>query len=197
MLRTMLMGCVLVFSLWSPGRALADKLDDFKEAANKRGCQAIPYKSERETCQEEQAKKDAQCRNFSCKRKEVEKRLETLREKRQSLADVRSRDPNNARAIADLEDVIQKLAMELKELKNYAEQARPRCESCIKARETVQRVFGNVISTIKNESDPVLKPYIDRLVEHFEQEAKEHVTPLTEVKDALAGCEWVIREINW
>ena len=50
---------------------------------------------------------------------------------------------------------------------------------------------------VKNENDPALKPYVDKLVEHFEKGAAEHVKPLEEAKTALANCEWVIREINW
>ena len=56
MLRSILLGSVVVFALfvlWSPRRALADKLDDFKEAVKETGCRAIPYNSERGECKDQ------------------------------------------------------------------------------------------------------------------------------------------------
>lgn len=171
------------------GVAVADKLDDFKEAAGKTGCDAIPYSSERSECKSQQEKKNASCKDFACNRAEVEKLQEKLKEKRQNLADAKSR--NNEAAVPDLERAIKALEEELKARKAEAHKRIERCDDCIEARQNVQKVFAAVKSRVKNESDPALKPYIDQLVGHYDQGAKEHEKPLEEVKNALASCKWV------
>jgi septal ring factor EnvC (AmiA/AmiB activator) len=167
------------------GVAAADKLEDFKEAAGKTGCEAIPYSSERSECKSEQDKKNTACKDLGCERPKVEKLLETLKEKRQNLADAKSR--NNQAAIPDLEKAIKELEDALKARKAEAQRRVDRCEDCIEAREKVQKVFREV----KGESDPALKPYVDQLVQHYDRGAQEHVKPLEEARAALANCEWV------
>ncbi len=179
----------LAFPLCLVGVAVADKLDDFKEAASKSGCKAIPYSTDREKCEGLQTKKDAACKDFGCNRGEVEKLQERLKEKRQNLADAKSR--NNEAAVPDLEKAIKALEEELKARKAEAQKRIERCEDCIEARVDVQKWFSAVKSKVKDESDPALKPYIDKLVGHFEQGAKDHEKPINDVKDALAGCKWV------
>jgi chromosome segregation ATPase len=195
MLRYLVVGSALVFMLWSPKNTAADKLDDFKEAASKAGCQAIPYSSERSECEDQQRRKDSECKDFGCARSEVEKLLEKLKEKRQNLSDAKSR--KNESAIQDLENTVKELEKDLKERKNIAEKRINRCKDCISARERVQRVFSDVKSRVQNESDIALKSYVDKLVEHYEKGAAEHVKPLEEVRAALSNCEWVVREVNW
>ena len=171
------------------GVAGADKVEDFKEAAGKTGCEAIPYSSERSECKSEQEKKNAACKDLGCERPKVEKLLETLKEKRQNLADAKSR--NNQAAIPDLEKAIKELEDALKARKAEAQRRVERCEDCIEARENVQEVFLEVKAKVKGESDPALKPYVDQLVQHYDKGAQEHVKPLDEAKAALANCKWV------
>jgi hypothetical protein len=44
---------------------------------------------------------------------------------------------------------------------------------------------------VKGESDEALKPYIDRLVNHYDKGTEEHVKPIEDVKRALENCKWV------
>ena len=180
--------------LWTSGHAHADKLDDFREAAGKTGCEAIPYSSERSDCNEQQRRKNSTCRDFGCSRDQVEQLLEKLKEKRQSLADARSR--KNESVVADLEATVAELEGDLRDRKAKAEQKINRCNDCITARERVQRVFSDTIAKVKGESDSALQEYIRILVEHFQNGAVEHVKPLDEVRAALSNCEWAYREIN-
>lgn len=169
--------------------AHADKLSDFKEAAGKTGCQAMPYNSERRSCEDAQRKKDELCKEFGCSRDKVEKQLEKLKEKRKNLEEAKSR--KNEAAIPDLEKAVKELEESLKEAKETATERVRRCENCILARQAVQKVFATVKGMVKGESDEALKPYIEKLVEHYDKGTAEHVKPLEEVKGALENCKWV------
>src|SRR5690606_13976203 len=143
------------------------------------GCEAVPYSSERSECKSRQASKDSLCKSFGCELGGAEKALKELEQKRKSLAEARSR--NNQAAIPALEKHVTRLEAELKRLKSDAEAKINRCDACIKAREEVQRVFTRVRTKVKGETDPALKPYIDKLVAHFDKGAQDHVKPINDV----------------
>ena len=185
----LIIGIALAFALLPAGLARADKVDDFKQAAGKSGCEAIPYSSEKGTCKGKQSHKDSVCKGFGCERPEAEKLLGKLKEKRKNLADAKSR--NNQSAVPGLEHDINELLVRLEKLRSDAKQKIGVCENCIKAREEVQKVFGAVKSKVAAERDPVLKQYIDTLVAHYEKGAKEHEDPIKQVNAALTHCKWV------
>jgi hypothetical protein len=183
----MLVGLVVVAFA---GVATADKVDDFKEASGRTGCLAIPYESERRDCESTQRKmKEEICKDFSCPKAEVEKNLKRLKEKRESLADAKSR--NNESAVPDLEREIRRLEDELKSAKSDAEKRVRRCEDCASARQDVQKIFAKVRSMVKGESDEALKPFVDRLVSHYERGTDAHVQPIEDAKRAAENCKWV------
>lgn len=179
----------VVVAILTSSLASADKLDDFKEAAGNTGCKAIPYRSERDDCESRQNDKNNICKAFSCDRAEVEKSLDKLKEKRQSLTDAKSR--NNNDAVPDLERAIKDLEDFLGQSKSEARRRSTVCEDCISAREKVQKVYGSVRSSVKNENDAALQPYIDKLIKLYDDGSEAHVKPIEEVKNALENCKWV------
>lgn len=55
----------------------------------------------------------------------------------------------------------------------------------------MQRVFSDVKSKVKDERDPALNPYVEKLVSHYESEAERHVRPIEEARRARENCAWV------
>lgn len=191
--RFLVAGPVVIGVLWS-GVLLADKLDDFKEAASRTGCDAIPYSSDRSDCRSAQDDKDSRCRAFSCSRDEAERQLEKYKEKKKNLDEARAR--KNESAIRDLERAVKEIEDDLKERKYEADKRVDRAEACISAREKVQRVFSYVRSKVKDERDDALKPYAEKLASHYETEGERHARPIEEVKNARDNCRWV-RSMSW
>jgi len=182
-------GPAFVYALCFAAPALADKVDDFRTAASKSGCDAIPYTSEWRDCGTRRDAKERSCKDFGCSRGEVEKLLERLKEKRQNLADAKSR--NNEAAVPDLERAIATIEEDLKTRKDEAYRRIRTCDECIAARKAVQKLFADVKAMVQGEADPLLQPYIEKLVAHYDKGAAEHVKPLEEVVQALDNCKWV------
>lgn len=183
-----------LFVLFASSVADADKLDDFKDAASRSGCEAVPYSSERSDCKSRQSDKDALCRDFSCSRGDAEKLLEKYKDKKRSLEEARAR--KNESAVRDLENVVKEIDERLREQRSAAEGRIRRAEDCVSAREKVQRVFSEVKSKVKDERDPALKPFVEKLVSHYEDEAERHLKPIEEVKRARENCAWVY-SMSW
>jgi chromosome segregation ATPase len=200
MLKRMVTGILFASGLWLSRDAAADKIDDFKDGASRKGCDAIPYRGfwgsrdERRVCEELSREKDNTCTAFSCEKREAEKALENYKEKKKNLDDAKSR--KNEAAIPDLEAAVKKLDEELKTRKSEAEKRIRRCDDCIKAREAVQTQFAKVKDMVKNETDKDLQQYVRDLVSQFEAGAESHVKPLEEVKGARSNCDWVSR-MSW
>lgn len=191
----LIVGAIFVVATCLPGPVLADKLDDFKAAAGRSKCQAIPYSSDRRDCENASTAKGIACTEIGCSKNDVEKLLEKYKEKKQNLLDAKNR--KNDAAIPDLEKAVQKLDDALKEVKSRAKNTLvARCKECIAAREKVQTIFATVKSKVQGESDKALSPYVNVLVAHFEEGAREHIHPLNEVKTALTNCQFVA-DISW
>lgn len=180
------MFALLVWSSASPNEAVAGKLEDFKEAASKRGCEAVPYADERRECKDRSDEKEKYCTEFSCDKRGADKALETLKEKRESLENAKNR--KDEQAIPNLERAIRELEDQLKERKYEAQRRITRCEECIRRRESVQDQFKRVKNMVKNETDKELQQYVSTLVDHYEQGEQEHVEPINQVKNALSNC---------
>lgn len=186
-------GLVMAGVLW-PSMILADKLDDFKEAASRTGCEAIPYSSDRSDCKSAQEKKDDRCRDFSCRRDEAERQLEKYKEKKKNLEEARER--KNESAIRDLERAVKEIEDDLKDRKYDAGKRFDRAGACIDARLDVQKVFTYVRGMVEREFDEALKPYKERLITHYRSEAERHEKPISEVRNAQENCNRV-RSMSW
>jgi DNA repair exonuclease SbcCD ATPase subunit len=173
------------------GTAAADKLEDFKHAAANKGCDAIPYSSERSSCTNLSSAKERACQDFSCPLDTFKKKLETLATKKKNLEEARSR--KNESAAKDLEKKIAELEEDLKTMKRDAKPRVERANLCVKARQAVQAHFDKIEKTVKSERDETLKSYITKLVEHYGAEKIRHVAPIRQVEQARAKCEQIMR----
>lgn len=188
-------GCVvfvLMFSL--SGKAVADKLDDFKEAVNKEGCEAIPYQSERITCKDRSGDKDKICQGFTCDKADVTKDLETYKEKLKNLEDAKER--NNEQGARSLEETVKSLEEKLEGHKKLAKERIENGYDCLETRERVQRSFSDGKQMVQAETDLALQQYVPDLIRKYESGREQHIGPMQETTKAIENCKWV-SEISW
>jgi hypothetical protein len=185
---------VFAFMLCLSGNAAADKVDDFKDAVKEKGCKAIPYQSERNTCKDRSNDKDLICQGFTCDKAEVVKDLETYKEKRKNLQDAKDRkDEQSARS---LEETVKALEEKLEGHKRLAKERIENGLDCLEARERVQRSFSDAKQMVQAETDSALQPYIPDLVRIYEIGKDEHIVPMQQTTMAIENCRWV-SEIVW
>lgn len=168
--------------------------DDFREAAGKKGCEAIPYAKEKGECNTLHEDQERVCRNYSCDRELVEKTLQKYKDKTQSLQTAKNR--NNQEAAESLEETVKELDEKLKEYKEAASETYHKCYDRLEARERVQRIFSDASGKVSQETDPGAKQYIPTLLGIYKVGRDEHVVPNQQVTAAADTCKWV-SEISW
>jgi hypothetical protein len=185
---------VFAFMLCLPGNAAADKVDDFKEAATKDGCEAIPYQSERNTCKDRSNNKDKICKDFSIDRADVKKDLETYKEKRKNLQD--AKDRKDEQSVRSLEKTVKSLDEKLEGHKKLAKELIDQGYRCLEARELVQRSFSDAKQMVTAETNQALQQYVPNLVRIYEDGRQRHIVPMQQTTTAIENCKWV-SEISW
>lgn len=180
----------LALVLATASTASADKLSDFKTAADKKGCEAIPYSSERSDCKTYSRAKDDACNTkFSCDLRGHKKLLETLKEKQKNLNDAKAR--NNKESASALEKTVADLKGKIDKARKDARSNLQQADKCISAREKVQKHFERVRSLVEREREEALKPFVTKLVDHYKSEKETHQRPIKEVEQARGNCDEV------
>src|SRR5258706_16078618 len=150
-----LLGCAIALALPA---AFAQTADDFKQGAQQRGCQSIPYSNHRDKCVQEQSDAKDWCEgkgNMSCGD------LDTrgLRDQIRSLEDgIRSAQSANKRdAVSDLENKKRAAQVTLEGNRKEAERRLYNNEKCIDFRKRTQQVFRDVESRLSNDRNDSAK----------------------------------------
>jgi hypothetical protein len=185
---------VFAFMLCLSGNAAADKLADFKEAAGKDGCEAVPYSSERQACKDRSNDKNRICKDFSCDKAAVTKDLEEYKEKSKNLQDAKQR--KDEQSVRSLESTVKSLNDKLEGHKRLAKELIKSGYDCLAAREMVQRSFSDAKQMVSAESDQALKQYVPDLVRKYDNGRQEHIVPMQQATRAIDNCKWV-SEISW
>lgn len=209
---------VLVFSLFSNSLAVADKADDFKDAATKTGCESIPYSDQRNQCRSQQAYVDEWCKGSrgptSCtpnakvtlinKQVTEYRELDELSNKRKEVEEKRARasDDSEKRKWTDaLEDLDKKineskrtldqLAKEISSYKDRVHQTIDTLNKCIDYREAVMNVFSYSTDKVRGDasSDQALRPYAQTLLDEWAGEIKGHRKQIEEKQNAIETCK--------
>lgn len=196
--------------------AWADKLDDFKEAVNKIGCESIPYSDLRSNCKSQQsdvhdwcdgAKGPVTCdigvtRDLQSKLDREQRNQEALKDKRRDLDDKRSHasdDQEKSRLTSEIEaadkDIeastkkVEDLKSDLSKRKDLIEKTMYTLNKCIDYRRAVMNVFAYALDKVRGENDPSIKPYAEQLRDKYEESKSGHEEQISNKNNSLETCK--------
>jgi chromosome segregation ATPase len=205
--------CVLLFV--APARAAV--LDDFKTAVAAadadQGCASIPYEDYREQCTRKGADVERWCKTEPRKCEGLETKplidkisgmsdkIASLKQDRDKLNDQKSSASEEQRhdleqQISDIEKQIYDMSKELDFTKTSLETDKSDADkriynggNCVTARNDVQAVFKSASSKADGESEPEISPLAKRLIDYWDNGAKNHEVELQKAKDAIDYCQ--------
>lgn len=196
--------------------ALAGVGDDFKDAANRDGCEAIPYSSERSSCISAGRDVDDWCKNssrrWSCddldpsgltrnienvnsKISDLKKEKDDLEYKRNNAKDENERKDYERKIDekkAQIEELQKKVDAWTKQLTDEKSKARDREEigsKCVANRIVVQRIFADVKTKVQRESDPDAKQYASKLVDKYTAAERGHQEAIDITNRGIEKCK--------
>jgi hypothetical protein len=182
--------------------AWADKLQDFKDAVSKTGCDGIPYTDQRTNCSSQQSDVHSWCdgergpvscevgvtRNILQNFISEQKNNDGLKEKREHLTD------NSAKEAIDKE--IEASSRKLEDLKKQLEDRKysigkimDTINKCIDYRRAVMNTFAYALDKVRNENEPEIKPYAEQLRDRYEESKSGHETQITNRENSLDTCK--------
>jgi hypothetical protein len=197
--------------------ALADKLDDFRDAVTGDGCDSLPYSDLRNTCRSQQSEVHPWCDGargpINCtagvRTDDIKRQLDTeqqrqngLKDKRRDVDDKRSRasdDAEKAKWKTELESVekeieaskkkIEDLKADLDKRKDFVDKATYTLGKCIDYRRAVMNVFEYATDKVRGESDSDIKPYAQRLRDKYPVAISGHKEQIDNKTNALETCK--------
>jgi chromosome segregation ATPase len=195
---------------------LASVADDFKDASNRDGCEAIPYSSERDSCRSAGRDVDEWCKNsskkWSCddldpsglnrnidnansKIDDLKKEVDDLDHKRNSSSDESERRDLESK-IREKRDQIDALQAKVDAWKRQIDSERSMArdrqdigERCVANRITVQKLFAAVKSKVQSESDPDAQQYVSKLVDKYTAAEKGHQEAIDITNRGIDKCK--------
>jgi len=173
-----------------------DTLEQFKNASEKRGCNAIPYSDLKRDCKSKQQEKDSECKGYSCDPKAAKKLKTEVNKTAKAIDDFEDTDQDENTYSKEFRKKLSRIEDEFEEMQDEAKSRLKKGEACLEARENVQEVFEDVTNKLKSDkskyNNEELDDFIDKLIKHFDEEAKSHDDPMDEVSNACENCEEVI-----
>lgn len=209
-------GVALTFSICLT--ALAQSVDDWRNAASKTGVDSIPYSDLQEDAEDAQKIVDAnrvedlKCDDFKtgsargyidgANHKLVELAIAERAGEAESKKLQSQMDDLKAQ-LAKLEEASKARQAEMdRERANLAENEKklasnikeidlriPKLKEVIKAREDVQKAFQAAIDRAERESDPEKEPFAKQLIEHWKSGRSGHDKQIEQYKTMLANAE--------
>lgn len=195
--------------------AVASIADDFKDAAGKKGCEAIPYSSERGTCTSASRDVDDWCksssRRWSCddldptglnrnienvtnKINELKKQRDDLDYKKNNTSNEDERKEYERQIeelkaqIAEFERKVEEWKRQLNEEKSEAARREEIGTRCVQYRVAVQKIFADMKDKVQRETDPDAKQYISTLVGIYSDGEKGHQEAIDITNVGIAKC---------
>lgn len=168
-------------------------LEAFRVAAAKRGCQAVPYKKDRDDCETRSLWQDRACGHFGCVPfEDVEDLVEALeRTDNQIHAHGERGGPDNSH-IEGLRDRRKRLIADLEKHLPVATERKRVGERCAGARKSVADLFGEMVEKVDKEpehGDRWMKSYKHDILEHFHDQTPNHLNQIRDVTNAVRNCE--------
>jgi hypothetical protein len=189
--------------------------DDFKDASNRDGCEAIPYSSERASCTSSGRDVDDWCksssRKWSCddldptginrnidnvnaKISDLKKEKDDLEYRRNQTSDESERkeyekkiDEKKAQ-VEDLQKKVESWTRQLADEKDMAGKRKEIGETCVKYRLAVQKIFSEVKSKVQSESDLDAKQYVPKLIEKYTSAEVGHQKAIDFTNRGIEKC---------
>jgi hypothetical protein len=203
--RRLAMFAVLNLPLFLVPFAEAQTLSEWKERAEKKGCESIPFSTLRGRCEGSEREKDSWCYadKWRCD-KDTEGLIASIngmKKKIESLKDERSRSSNDDEKskldsqIKDLTDrresFKQKLEVERKDILERID----RGKKCQAARIETQVIFKDAITEAgKVESGKPERPYAEKLIQYWTTEGPRHRGEIEEVGNGIRTCEDIYKK---
>ncbi|HWU85697.1 MAG TPA: hypothetical protein VN253_00375 [Kofleriaceae bacterium] len=187
-----------------------------KDAANREGCESIPYGDLRSNCRSQQSDVHPWCdgdrgpvscdsggtRDLRAKLEKEQRNLETLKDKRRDFEDKRSRaadDGEKTKWTMEIEAVdrdieaskkrIDDLKADLDKRKDFVEKAIYTLNKCIDYRRAVMNIFAYATDKVRGENEPDIKPYAEKLRDKYPQHISGHEIQITSRMNALENCK--------
>lgn len=207
---------LLAVLLVSQSIARADKLDDFKDAVSKTGCESIPYSDLQSNCRSQQGDVHDWCdgykgpvacdiggtRDLQSQLDKEQRNLEALKDKRRDLDDKRSHasfDQDKSSLTSQIEAVdkdievstkrIEDLKTALSKRKDTIEKTMYTLSKCIDYRRAVMNVFAYALDKVRGETDPAIKPYAEQLRNKYEESKSGHEEQIKNKTNSLETCK--------
>jgi hypothetical protein len=207
---------ITVGLLCAGGVVLANVADDFKDAANRDGCEAIPYSSERSSCISGGRDVEEWCKNsskpWSCEDldpsglnrniENVNRKIDDLKKEKDDL-EYKRNNSSDEKERSDLETKIREKKDQIEELqakvegwkhqidseKSMARDRQDIGEHCVANRIIVQKIFASVKSRVQSESDPDAKQYVSTLVDKYTVAEKGHQEAINITNRGIDKCK--------
>jgi hypothetical protein len=196
--------------------AHADKLDDFKDAVTRDGCDSIPYSDLRSSCRSQQSDVHPWCDGsrgpVSCERGATsnlranlargQRQLAELMDKRHELEGKRSQavdDNEKAKWTAEIEAVDKEIEAKRKEVEVATSDFEQRAElvektiytlgKCVDYRRAVMNIFAYATDKVRGETEPDIKPYAEILRNKYPEAISGHERQIESRTNAIATCK--------
>lgn len=196
--------------------ASAEKLDDFKEAASKDGCEAIPYGDMQSNCRSYMKdvghwcggyKGPVKCDggptgNMLSRLKTEQQSLDSAKEKRRDLEDKRSRTTEGRRRselsaqIEATDKEIEAINKRIEEIKNSLKQQKDVLENimytitkCTESRKNVLSGVADVRTKVGGESDEAVKSFASKVMDKLNVFKKDHESEISTLETSFGSCK--------
>lgn len=207
---------VVIGGLGLSSAVAAATLNDWKDSANREGCESIPYENIRRTCTDQGREVDDWCksssRQISCNDLDSSGLTRKIENVKQKVADLkRERDDLSSKMSSakeeserrDSEDKKKAEENEIYELEKKIDSWQSQYSSeqtaindriyngerCVGYREEVARAFSDAKSSARSESDPEIEPYAEKLISKWEAGEPGHAIAIRNYKDAVEKCK--------
>jgi len=188
--------CTIAPNDVAAGEVDQNTLKQVKDASEEEGCDAIPYSDLKRDCKSKQQKKTSICQGYSCDPKAAKKLKTDVNKTAKAINDFEDTDQDENTYSKELRKKLSRIEDEFEEMQDEAKSRLKKGEACLEARENVQEVFEDVTNKLKSDkskyNNDELDDFIDKLIKHFDEEAKSHDDPMDEVSNACENCEDVI-----
>jgi len=193
---------------------VAQSVNDFKNAADSKGCGLIVYSSQRSTCDDRGPRIEDYCkrRTWSCDgldpegiKKNIENvkgKIESLKKERDELEskkngskdDSEKRDLDNK--IADKKKEIEQKEALVAEWQRKIEDEKKEIaarlsigKQCREYRVDVQKAFAETKSKLQSESNADVKPHAEKIIKKIESEESGHKDAIDFVDKGIYKCD--------